>query len=379
MSIALPATARAQQHATRAAFFIPGFAMAIWAVLVPFAKARTGVDDGILGLILLCLGAGSLIAMPLSGALAARFGCRKVMIATTALICISLPLLAILSNAWWLGGALFVFGAGVGAMDCTMNMQAVVVEREADRAMMSGFHAFFSIGGFIGAAAMTALLSARVVPVTAALAGVAAMLAIAVPSLRHWRGEALHQEGPLLAWPRGVVLFLGILAFVVFLAEGAMLDWSAVFLADVRAIELSRAGLGYVAFALTMTAARLIGDSVVERLGRLRSIVVGALLASVGFIVLTWVTPWQASLAGYVLLGLGCANIVPAVFSLAGNQKRMPENIAITAVTTLGYAGVLAGPALIGFAAHGIGLAGAFMGVAVLLVGVAVSTRWLKV
>lgn len=379
MSIALPATARAQQHATRAAFFIPGFAMAIWAVLVPFAKARTGVDDGVLGLILLCLGAGSLIAMPLSGALAARFGCRKVMIATTALICISLPLLAILSNAWWLGGALFVFGAGVGAMDCTMNMQAVVVEREADRAMMSGFHAFFSIGGFIGAAAMTALLSARVVPVTAALAGVAAMLAIAVPSLRHWRGEALHQEGPLLAWPRGVVLFLGILAFVVFLAEGAMLDWSAVFLADVRAVELSRAGLGYVAFALTMTAARLIGDSVVERLGRIRSIVVGALLASVGFIVLTWVTPWQASLVGYVLLGLGCANIVPAVFSLAGNQKRMPENIAITAVTTLGYAGVLAGPALIGFAAHGIGLAGAFMGVAVLLIGVAVSTRWLKV
>lgn len=353
--------------------------MAIWAVLVPFAKARTGVDDGVLGLILLCLGAGSLIAMPLSGALAARFGCRKVMIATTALICISLPLLALVSNPWLLGGALFVFGAGVGAMDCTMNMQAVVVEREADRAMMSGFHAFFSIGGFIGAAAMTALLSAEVAPVTAALAGVAAMLAIAVPSLRHWRGEALHQEGPLLAWPRGVVLFLGILAFVVFLAEGAMLDWSAVFLADVRAVELSRAGLGYVAFALTMTAARLIGDSVVERLGRLRSIVVGALLASMGFIVLTWVTPWQASLAGYVLLGLGCANIVPAVFSLAGNQKRMPENIAITAVTTLGYAGVLAGPALIGFAAHGIGLAGAFMGVAVLLIGVAVSTRWLKV
>lgn len=353
--------------------------MAIWAVLVPFAKSRTGVDDGVLGLILLCLGAGSLLAMPLSGALAARFGCRSVMIATTALICASLPMLAIASDPWLLSGALFVFGAGVGAMDCTMNMQAVVVEREADRAMMSGFHAFFSIGGFIGAAAVTALLSAQIGPVIASLAGVVAIVAIAALSVLHWRSEALHQEGPLLAWPKGVVLFLGILAFVVFLAEGAMLDWSAVFLADVRELKPTLAGLGYVTFALTMTGARLLGDSVVERLGRMRSIVVGALLASVGFIVLTWVTPWQASLAGYVLLGLGCANIAPALFSLAGQQKRMPESIAITAVTTLGYSGVLAGPALIGFAAHGIGLAGAFMGVAALLVGVAVSTRWLRV
>ncbi len=379
MSIALTSSARAQQYATRAAFFIPGFATAIWAVLVPFAKSRTGVDDGVLGLILLCLGAGSLLAMPVSGALAARFGCRNVMIATTAIICVSLPLLAIASNAWFLGGALFVFGAGVGAMDCTMNMQAVVVEREAGRAMMSGFHAFFSIGGFIGAAAITALLSARIGTATAAFTGIVTMAVIAALSLKHWRGEALHQDGPLLAWPKGIVLFLGILAFVVFLAEGSMLDWSAVFLVDVREVKPAMAGLGYVIFALTMTVTRLLGDSVVERLGRIRSIVVGALLAGIGFMTLTWVTPWQASLAGYVLLGLGCANIVPAVFSLAGNQKRMPESIAITAVTTLGYSGVLAGPALIGFAAHGIGLEGAFIGVAVLLIGVALSTRWLKV
>lgn len=175
------------------------------------------------------------------------------------------------------------------------------------------------------------------------------------------------------------MLFIGILAFVVFLAEGTILDWSSVFLADVHQVAPSTAGVGYVAFALTMTVARLLGDAVVERLGRIRSIVVGALLASAGFLVLTLVSPWQASLAGYVLVGLGCANIVPALFSLAGNQTRMPESIAITAVTTLGYAGILAGPALIGFAAHGIGLVGALLGVAVLMVGVAVSTRWLRV
>jgi len=369
---------RAQQHATRAAFFIPGFATALWAVLVPFAKARTGVDDGTLGLVLLCLGAGSLIAMPAAGMLAARFGCRAVMIATTVLICAGLPFLAVASTAWLLAMVLFVFGAGVGAMDCTMNMQAVVVEREAQRSMMSGFHAFYSIGGFVGAAAMTALLSARLTPLASAAAGVVAMVLLALASVAHWRSSRVMHEGPLLAWPRGVVLFIGILAFVVFLAEGAMLDWSAVFLSDVRAVGAESAGIGYVVFAFTMTVARLLGDRVIERLGRIRSIVVGALLAAAGFVALTVVVPWQLSLVGYVLLGLGCANIVPALFSLAGNQRRMPETIAITAVTTLGYAGVLAGPALIGFAAHAVGLMGAFLGVAVLLLGVAASMRWLK-
>ncbi len=371
-------TARAQQHATRAAFFIPGFATAIWAVLVPFAKSRVGVDDGTLGLILLCLGAGSLLAMPLAGMLAARFGCRAVMVTTTALICASLPLLATGTSTWLLGAALFVFGAGVGAMDCTMNMQAVAIEREAGRAMMSGFHAFFSIGGFVGAAAMTFLLWAQVGPLPAATASALAMVVVAAVSARHWRAERARTGTTLLAWPRGVVLFIGILAFVVFLAEGAMLDWSAVFLTDVRQVDPSTAGVGYVVFALTMTITRLLGDSVVERMGRVRTIVVGALLASGGFVVLTLVTPWQASLVGYVFLGLGCANIVPALFTLAGNQTRMPESVAITAVTTLGYAGVLAGPALIGFAAHAVGLTFAFLGVAALLAGVALSTRWLK-
>lgn len=369
---------RLQQHATRAAFFIPGFATAIWAVLVPFAKSRTGVGDGELGLVLLCLGAGSLLSMPLAGAMAARFGCRNVMIVTTVMIFLCLPLLTLAPNAWLLGASLFLFGAGVGAMDCTMNMQAVVVERESGRAMMSGFHAFYSIGGFVGAAVMTGLLSVKLGPIPATLIGTTAIALIAASVMKHWRDERLQQDGPLLALPKGIVLFLGILAFVVFLAEGSMLDWSAVFLADVRDVQPSLAGLGYVVFALTMTAARLFGDSVVERLGRVRAIVAGALLATCGFIILTWLTPWQASLLGYVLLGLGCANIVPAVFSLAGNQKRMPQSIAITAVTTLGYSGVLAGPAVIGFAAHAVGLTGAFTGVAVLLIGVALSARWLK-
>lgn len=370
--------ARAQQYATRAAFFIPGFAGAIWAVLVPFAKASTGADDAMLGLILLCLGAGSLLAMPLAGVLAARLGCRRIMIATTAVICATLPGLALGHSPWTLGTLLFVFGAGVGALDCVMNMQAVVVEREAGRVMMSGFHAFFSLGGFAGAAIMSALLGLQMALVPAALIGALMLVVIAALAGWHWRSEKACKAAAALARPRGVVLLIGILAFLAFVAEGAVLDWSAVFLTEVRQVDTRHAGVAYGVFALSMTITRLLGDAIVERLGRIRAIVVGALVASLGFAILTLVTPWQASLLGYGLVGFGCANVVPALFSLAGQQTVMPESAAITLVSAMGYAGILAGPALIGFAAQAVGLVVALLSLAALLIGVALSSRWLK-
>ncbi|MBR0346520.1 MAG: MFS transporter [Rudaea sp.] len=370
---------RAQQHATRAAFFVPGFALAAWAPIVPFAKASAGLDDAALGLVLLCLGTGSLLAMPLAGVITSREGCRKVLVATALLICATLPLLTIAASPWSLGAVLFLFGMGVGAMDCTMNMQAVMVERDSGKAMMSGFHAFYSIGGFVGAMGITALLSAGVGPWASYLPIVAGIVVVLVSASKYWRADRVSQDVPALALPKGVVIFIGMLCFVTFLAEGSMLDWSAVFLHEVRGVDASRTGIGFVVFSLTMTITRLFGDRLVQRLGRLLAVVLGGVLASTGFLIATLVTQWEAALFGYVLVGLGCANIVPAMFSLAGQQKTMPENIAIPAITTLGYAGVLAGPALIGFVAQATSLVTAFVGVAVAMLGVALSMRWLKV
>ncbi|WP_303638695.1 MULTISPECIES: MFS transporter [Stenotrophomonas] len=370
-----PSSSRAQQHATRAAFFIPGFATAAWAPMVPYAKAKAGLSDAGLGGLLLCLGLGSLLAMPLAGALTARLGCRRLMVITTALILLALPLLAMAPSPLALGTALFVFGAGVGAMDCTMNMQAVAVERDAGRVMMSGFHAFYSIGGFAGAGCMTGLLVLGTPLWLAALAAVAAMLLIALLSAPHWRPQRILHDGPLLALPHGVVLFISVLAFVVFLAEGSMLDWSAVFLADVRQVPRDQTGAGFAVFTLAMTAMRLFGDGIVERLGRTRTLIIGGITAAAGFILATLVPSFAVALAGYLLVGLGCANIVPALFSMAGQQRAMPEGIAITAVTTLGYAGILAGPAAIGALAHATSLGTAFLCVAGLLLGVAASAR----
>lgn len=377
MSVQPQRSALARQQATRAAFFIPGFAIAAWAPLVPFAKLRAGLDDAGLGLVLLSLGAGSLLSMPMAGAFVAWRGYRSVLVISLLLICAALPLLALVNSFWLLGVSLFVLGIGMGSMDCAMNMQAIVVEREAGRAMMSGFHGFYSIGGLIGAASATALLSAGVAAWLMCLLIVAIILVLAAVSSAHWLGDRTSQNTPVFAWPRGSVALIGVLCFISFLAEGAMLDWSAVFLHEVRGVESASAGLGYVLFSSTMTAMRLLGDRLVQRIGRPRSLVLGSAVACIGLLIAALAPVSQIALCGYALVGLGCANIVPVLFSVAGQQRAMPEALAIPAVTTLGYAGVLAGPAIIGFVSQATSLVAAFIAVGIALSSIAIATRWL--
>jgi predicted MFS family arabinose efflux permease len=368
------APARLEQLSTRIVFFIAGFGMAAWAPLVPFAKARVGVDEGVLGLLLLCLGIGSIVTMPLAGALAARLGCRFVITVSALLLCLTLPLLASVSRLPLLVAALLVFGAGVGAIDVSMNIQAIIVERVSGRSMMSGFHGLFSFGGIAGAAGIAALLGAGASPLIATLvvtAGIVVALAIAAPHLLPYGSKS---EGrPTFAFPRGIVLFIGVLCFIMFMTEGAVLDWSAVFLTSARGMETSYAGLGYAAFALTMTIGRLLGDRIVQRFGGTNIIIFGGLCAAVGFALVTVVLTWQVALLGYALVGMGCSNIVPVLFTSVGRQTIMPESVAVSAITTLGYAGILVGPAAIGFAGHAASLSAAFLIVAFLLLGVAAS------
>lgn len=370
---------RLEQRSTRLAFFIAGVGVAAWAPLVPYAKARAGLDDGTLGLLLLCLGVGSIIAMPVAGALAARFGCRRVLTVGTLLIALSLPLLATVSGMAALVATLFVFGAGLGAVDSTANLQAVIVERASGKTMMSGFHGLFSLGGILGAAGVAGLLGLGLSPLGATLAVVVLILAALIKAAPHLLTQRMQSPGPAFAVPHGVVLFIGVLCFIVFLAEGAMLDWSAVYLTAERGLDTAYAGLGYAAFALTMTVGRLTGDAIVRRVGAKRVIVWGGLTAAAGLALATLVPAWEAALIGYALVGAGCSNIVPVLYTAVGKQTLMPESIAIPAITTLGYAGILAGPALIGFIAHGSSLNLAFMLVAWLLLGVAASARVLRV
>jgi predicted MFS family arabinose efflux permease len=352
--------------------------MAAWAPLVPLAKARAGLDEGTLGLLLLCLGAGSMVTMPLAGAATTRFGCRLVLIVSLALICCTLPLLATIASVPWLFATLLLFGAGMGSVDCVINVQAVIVERASGRSMMSGFHGLFSLGGIIATAAITALLSAGASPGASALGIVAVMIAATAASARGLLPYGTDAQGPAFAWPRGPVLLLGTLCFVVFLTEGAMLDWSALFLTSVRDVDPAQAGLGYTAFALTMTIGRLTGDTVVRHVGGGRLVTLGSLAAAGGLVLATVVPSWQAALLGYALVGAGCSNIVPVMYTAVGRQNVMPEAVAVVAVTTMGYAGILVGPAFIGFLADATSLAVAFLTLAALLTGVAMTGRLLR-
>ncbi|MFJ2359470.1 MULTISPECIES: MFS transporter [Pseudomonas] len=370
---------RLQQMSTRIAFFIAGLGIAAWAPLVPYAKARAGLDEGTLGLLLLCLGVGSILAMPLAGILATRFGCRKVATGGTLLICAALPLLATVSSIPALIATLFMFGAGLGTVDSTVNLQAVIVERASGKHMMSGFHGLFSLGGIVGAAGVSALLGLGLTPLAAMLVVVAVLIGALFKAVPHMLPYGSESSGPAFAIPHGIVLFIGGMCFIVFLTEGAALDWSAVFLAQERGIDTAYAGLGYAAFALTMTAGRLMGDRIVRRLGATRVILFGGLLAAAGLFLATFAPSWEAALLGYALVGAGCSNIVPVLYTAVGKQTVMPESIAVPAITTLGYAGILAGPAVIGFVAHASSLSFAFGLMAVLLVAVAIGGKVLKV
>ncbi|MDF1894590.1 MULTISPECIES: MFS transporter [Rahnella] len=343
----------AQQHATRLIFLLSGFAMAAWAPLVPFVKLRLDISDGTLGLLLLCIGAGSTFSMPLTGFLTGKLGCKTVILIASTLLLLALPLLTLMNSVEGMALILLVFGAAIGMVDVAMNVHAVVVEKASGRAMMSGFHGFFSMGSIFGALAITGLLFLGMTPFISVMIVVAALAVLVVLTSPHFWKDTRHDgDGPMFVLPRGWVILLGFLCFVMFLTEGSMLDWGALFLTTERGVSAHQAGLGYAVFSIAMTLGRLTGDRIIAAMGRYKVLMFGSLCASLGMILLTTVDNlWFAGL-GFIMTGFGASNLVPIMFSAAGNQTAMPASMAIASVTTLGYAGILAGPALIGFIAQ---------------------------
>src|SRR5471032_774907 len=274
-----------QQHATRIIFLLSGFAMAAWAPLVPFAKLRLDINDGTLGLLLLCIGAGSTFSMPLTGFLTGRLGCKNVILLAATLLCLDLPFLTLADGVGTMAVALLVFGAAIGMVDVAMNVHAVVVEKASGRAMMSGFHGFFSLGSIFGALAVSGLLFLGLTPFQSILFVVALMIIALLPTQRHfWQDTRNSSDDPMFVLPRGWVIFLGVLCFVMFMTEGAMLDWSALFLATERGVNTHQAGLGYAVFSIAMTAGRLTGDRIISIMGRYKVLLLGSLLSSAGVV-----------------------------------------------------------------------------------------------
>lgn len=336
-------------HAARAFFFIGGFGTATWAPLVPLLRERLMVGDDVLGMLLLCIGVGSLLTMPLSGALAMRLGCRRVVMTAAVLFAAILLLVSCVDALSLAVPIVLIFGAVMGCIDVVVNIVAVLVEKGIGRRIMSGMHAFWSLGGFVGAGlygVWVGLLGLTPFQSTAIAAGLILLLtAVFGRHLIPYGGGG----GALLALPRGIIVFVGMTAFIAFLSEGAVMDWGGVYLTTVRGMDLALAGTGYSVFSAAMLTMRFLGDRVVQRIGALPVAVGGALLAF-GGILLVMFAPVDALLyVGFFAIGIGSANIVPVFFSLMGRQNVMPVSAAVSAVSTMGYLGILAGPAAIGF------------------------------
>ncbi|MDF1504522.1 MFS transporter [Roseisolibacter sp. H3M3-2] len=372
--------ARAARVATAAFFLLCGVGVASWVVRIPAIQRAQGIDVGTLGLVLLGLSAGALVAMPLAGRQVARRGSRPVTRAGALAFAAALPFPALAPDPLSLAAALAVVGAANGVLGVAMNAQAAAVERAYRRPIMASFHALFSLGGLAGSAA-GGVLAARGVSVRAHLAGTAAVLAVvawlAARRLLPPSADATP-DAPAFARPTRALAALGVIAFCVLFGEGAMADWTAVYLRDVAGTGPGLAAAGYAAFSLAMAGGRAGGYALTVRLGAVRLVGGGGALAAVGLALAVAVpTPW-AAVSGFAAVGAGFAAIFPTVLAAAGRTPGESAGTAIAAVSTFGYTGFLAGPAAIGLIADATSLRAGLGTVAVTSLLVAVLARALR-
>jgi hypothetical protein len=361
--------------ATRIAFLIAGFGIACWAPLVPFAKARLAVDDALFGLLLLCLGLGSVGTMLLTGILSARYGSKPIILGGCIGLALILPLLSMAATPVTLALELFGFGASLGSLDVAMNIHAVEVERAAQQPLMSGFHALFSVGGFAGSMLMTFLLSVHLSLPGCTLLCSGLIVGLTLMTSPRLLPRVTTKSAPISVLPRGVVVLLAVLAGIAFLTEGAVLDWGALLVTGMGLVTAAHAGFGYVLFSISMTTGRLLGDGVVTRIGDRATLFWGSLIAITGFLSVVLAPVAAVAMLGFLLIGAGASNIVPVLFRRAGSQHDMPAGLAVSAITTVGYAGILLGPAGIGFLAKATSLPIAFAALALLFAVVTLTAK----
>jgi MFS family permease len=346
-----------ERCATVAVFFANGFAIGAWAVEVPRVKEKLGLSDTALGIALFAFALGAIVAMPLAGRFSAKLGSGRTTALLGALFIVAFPLPALVPSLAWLCLALLFFGATNGALDVSMNGHASAIETAWRAPIMSSFHAAWSAGGLVGAATGT-MLQKLGVGVTGGLALPDVLVALLIVGAMT---AALRDIGPRLAkatgftLPTRAVMKLAALAFLCMMMEGAVADWSAVFLRSVLPHDAASAGLGYSAFALSMAACRVVGDVSVRRLGPGPVVALGGLLAAAGLALVLGLPSLVTAVVGFALIGIGLANVVPVIFSAAGRSTETPA-AGVSMAATLGYAGFLVGPPVIGFGAGLFGL-----------------------
>lgn len=400
----------------RFSFLAAGFGIAAWAPMIPLIKERYALDDHSLGLLLLCVGIGSMISMPTSGYLCSRIGCRKLVVIAGVILGALLTSIALLNNVFLTAVLLILFGMSAVTLDVVSNINAALVEAITKRNIMSGLHGLYSVGGFFASLTVTTILTMHLGITVAAIYSLICLWLCVLWGCRHLvddvhviedkpssanqnsanqntanqnvenqnvenqnaenanaasqsveeqrtkkstleqTAKAPSQNSTLRYYTHPLVLCIGLMCFIMFMTEGSILDWSGVFLTQERSIPLEYAGYGYAAFAIMMTCFRLLGDKIIARFGRRKVLLLGTLSIVCGYLVAVGIPHVVAALLGFALIGVGASNVVPQLVSVTAKIKEVPVHISVTIVNAIGFTGMLCGPALIGFLSQAISL-----------------------
>ncbi|WP_295997341.1 MFS transporter [uncultured Veillonella sp.] len=356
------------------AFFIPGMYTALWAGFVPYLKAKLSIGEDVLGSMILLLGVGSCLSMAIAGKLVESFGCKRVVLLASFIGMLSLAIVTMCSTIMTTTIALFFFGIGVGLSGASANLQAILTEKISKKHLMGAYHGGWSLGGFAGAGVLLVLLKILSLPVNESIWGLLIILFIAMIAVSQFmltfgsdpNAKVMKKsKSPLSFHP--IAIIFGLLSFVSYLVEGAVGDWSALYLHEDKAIVIQEAVMGVMFFNGTMCVGRLLGNTLGKHITSKQVVVGGYLLGAVSMALIV-LLPGYASMYSYLLLGISLAMVVPNLFSAMGEQNVIPMTQAVATSTMLGYMGILMGPALIGFIAHASSLTVAFIVLTILLI-----------
>lgn len=370
------AATKAELWSARIGFFTGGFTVASWAPLIPFVQSGLELSPMLLGTLLLGLGVGSFVGMPLAGTLSQRIGCRNAIGLSGLLSCLLLVCLTLMPSYVFECAALFLYGITLGCLEVSVNIYGTHLEKKSEGRIMSGLHAAYSIGEVVSAGLITLCFVSGLTPlmtITSLMTVLAFVLVAILSRITNEKIKSEKKEGRTTSGTTGArrisgsVLILASLCAVIFLTEGAMLDWSAIYLRDSAGVPQEASAFGYMLFVIAMAVSRLLGDRVTEKVGPNVVLLAGVAMIIASLCVMVFIPVPVAVFASLFVMGLGIANLAPILISAASRDKKMESVKAITAVTTVGYGGLLAGPALIGAVSSAISLEGAFLGIVCLL------------
>jgi len=359
LSTSAPASFRPARWAVITMFVINGWCNANWVARIPDAKAKLGLSEGTLGIALFSAAAGALIAQVLSGWLISKYGSRRVTIGFAFFVCVAV---ALLGNSWSLATmmiGLALHGAGVGGMDVAMNVQATKVEQGYGRPIMTSFHGVWSVGSLVGAALGGFIAGIPLsINLHLVLVGLCAAVVIWIASRALINDDQTEHEksGASFAIPKGALIGMGIMAFCVLCTEGAVSDWSTLYMRDTLGQAPQLATMAFSLFSGTMAIGRFIGDGLALRFGQLRTLIGSGVLVVVGIVLALVTSNAIATIVGFMLIGAGVACVFPLILSIASRVPGISPGLAISAMATSGYTGFLVGPPVIGLLADALTL-----------------------